>query len=977
MYIYIIYSTLRTLEIIVENCMSICPSNFALHFLGIDNYIELYYDYNMTNYDMVVSEIDSCILNSLARASYTPIDIYKVLDGFLATYRISLQTICWRFNELQQSKLIYCNCQEQDILDSFFTLRYPIEDLPIFSLSDDLVEHMIDEDNMPILPYPSDALNYVSIEDDRFVVHLHEQYLQITEIANQEEQYEESAGLETNDNCESYADDADVIEEKNETTATYNGVVEDEDSAEAEEIVNNTPEEAEIVDKEPDHFVFVADEETQDSSCGDTLETNVEPAEEEQFVDQSAEVDQDIVVCEPTCEYETQTNIDSAEYEDNNIQDHSPDDEKVEPGFEEPIPYSVEETASIGEDNYCDDLQSESSEIQSLDNVEPNDTYGIDIEKAESNVDEKISDEERELIEEEPNVDEDIESVEHFADEDHVVEPEQSNEQEGIVSNEDAGADLSSDDDESKEAIADSELDNNTDEEQSIETSPESEDENDFPVTDDIQSDPLSYKEVEENLSDTNDKIDMHQDIAVKEAIEDDSFSAQEAADDSEEFYDEEIREEIVADTVFDSSIEVNQEPHNECAQSVETNDNGQFDKEIGRCESNEEPIEQEAQSIAEVREPEKSRDNIENKYNSYFAKQNTQDNQIERYEQRVKTVSDAESEDVGIAKTKKHGKSFSHNKREIVDDYAQYVETAKASAEDVETDRYTLPPRAEEIALESNGDDSDEKKLSALRALGLIHSPIVEKEETVTQDNQDSQTSDQVYFSPVHRPQSELELYLQHEENEQQFSYKSLLSNVFKESAPQQAAQEEAEVVLDDKPITSFSEFREEMRKKGYTVKQYVAESTYQYYTQKYININKIKFATSILTYIVGFAMILIAYFALEKYASLGIKYYIAAAAALLVVPGFYGIRYICYKERHAPANFSFKLSIVTAFIASILLMMIFLLLAFFLPSTKANISDITTLVGPIFYPMGLLLLLPISVVLYALLYKSKRFHL
>ena len=274
---------------------------------------------------------------------------------------------------------------------------------------------------------------------------------------------------------------------------------------------------------------------------------------------------------------------------------------------------------------------------------------------------------------------------------------------------------------------------------------------------------------------------------------------------------------------------------------------------------------------------------------------------------------------------------------------------------------------------------EADSKRFEAMLRLGLIDDngtilppssrPSPKKEVAMPEP------APMPVYSPVPMPRSELEEYLADQEKEHRYTFKSMLLSVFHD-APS-VSTEDADSVVEVPPSSSFSELREDMRKKGYKLSQYVYQSTYQYYSQKYINVNGLRFATSLITYFLSLVLVVLGYFLADPIAKLDWSFYVVVAACLTLVPAYYGIRYALYRDRHAPANFSFKLAIVTSLMTWLVLMLIVLLIAFFVPSVGANISQVGTLVAPIFYPAVMLFcLLPGSACIYSLLYKSKRFH-
>jgi len=333
------------------------------------------------------------------------------------------------------------------------------------------------------------------------------------------------------------------------------------------------------------------------------------------------------------------------------------------------------------------------------------------------------------------------------------------------------------------------------------------------------------------------------------------------------------------------------------------------------------------------------------------------------------------------------HDEVATANSAQAIDSTALPSQTAEAPTTQQETirpQRRTAFSRADIQQELSENPEIERKRLESMRLLGLISADDEDEAETVDEQSAQEQAietpieapevEEPIRYSAVLTPQNDLEFYLADAEKEKRISYKAKLHDIFSFVAAPKEESVDDKITM--KECASMSDFREEMRKKGYDVRQYVVQHTVQYYSQKYIRVNSIKFATSCIVYLLAVALVLVGYFVCDRYAGLGYVPYIATAVGLLIVPGFYGVRYLAFKDKHTPANFSFKLSLATSFMVAIILMMIFLLVAFFYPKSGANISEINTLVAPVFYPAAMLMLLPASVLVYALLYRTRKFY-
>ena len=1122
----------------------------------------------MTLYDDVVKQIDSCILNVLAGSSCTPIDICRRLDSFLSSYRISLASICWRFNELQKGKLIYCNCVEGNVYESFFALLYRDTDLPLFYLDDDKIENMIVSEDLPILNYPSEVINYVSIDGDYFVLHLHEQPLKIIiqqmedtvdPLAEPEQNVDEDdvpvdattnfSTTQAGENGAEIASSVDVEEQPQHTSAEIADASKENEAyspttlpelrtmdeasvtearcATADDVQSPSPidddAESNLNSDESDATAIQDD----GSSLGSDADLQIDTTDADRCMEPDGMEEQCISATEDiNCGFES---VDCAASNDNGATENRIADQidgiAVERTdfFDNAVDYAAVDTAdnappdasilledivdpardyvtddSVPFENNTGEITDENKDEKEEDTlfvdasadevmhendteveeVEPLAGTDADDETADNDVDsicnaegeESLNEEPDGLIEEDEDEDIDSELDEMMASSD-IFDYDIDEDDEDIQQDEDI--------DYSTEVVdyTERDLDEQVDDEyvesldggsaQSADDAEEEDEDAAFPTEEVISAaagivEAIADGIMEEDMiaakADDRENAVPEQDIAGEDSDDSDDEDAEEyvlpAFDLTPYASEEQVfeHEAVSLRVATDNAIGVEEDEAEECpgddksasVSPTATEDRTAFpvtDNEVSHVQTvvDDAPIDNNASSAATY-DPIEDGMQFDEDDEQIVAPRGDADTTplshigVEETEHKTDDVAETiPEEDVIIAEESTteqqaadDGLSLRENTDQeegnrqdavdidgdtpviwddvydaVVDRTPTHAVDTTSSFDDEDdydedtsapTPQFTAPMGAADVAdLASDEEQVDDRRKAALRLLGLWHDPAAQQpteeveevaldEATAAEEDEpieeEPSAEDRFAFSPVHRPQTELEVYLHEVENEQAFSYKSRLVGVFQDTATPHYEEEDEEGMAAVKPITTFTEFREEMRKKGFTVKQYVSESTYQYYSHNYINTNKIKFATSILTYLVALIMVVLGYFVGDQYANLGLKVYIAVAAALLVVPGFYGICYICYKERHAPANFSFKLSMVTSVIAALLLMMVFLLLAFFIPSTNANISQVSTLVGPVFYPMFMLTLLPISVVIYALLYRSKRFH-
>lgn len=176
---------------------------------------------------------------------------------------------------------------------------------------------------------------------------------------------------------------------------------------------------------------------------------------------------------------------------------------------------------------------------------------------------------------------------------------------------------------------------------------------------------------------------------------------------------------------------------------------------------------------------------------------------------------------------------------------------------------------------------------------------------------------------------------------------------------------------------VSTYSELKDIMEKKNYKFKAYSNYDSVSFYSQNYVFSNRLNKSTAIYTYLFMLIEIIVGYLFVDKYINRGLTPYLILAIGLMVIPVVFTLKYVYFKDKRKPANFHFSISIVTALMVYVNLMVMIVLLAFFVPSLNVSINDLSSMITTIFYPAGLLLAIPFSVCVYSILYNSKKYHL
>lgn len=167
-------------------------------------------------------------------------------------------------------------------------------------------------------------------------------------------------------------------------------------------------------------------------------------------------------------------------------------------------------------------------------------------------------------------------------------------------------------------------------------------------------------------------------------------------------------------------------------------------------------------------------------------------------------------------------------------------------------------------------------------------------------------------------------------------------------------------------------SDIKTRLYAKGYKIRPYDRGNTSEYYTFNFIQSNRINRDTF---------LIILAFFVAEiaiMWASLATRisyvYFLPitlVGCALCLVPT---VVYLMNPTKRIRANFNFKLSILNRTMLFIELSVVCILIGFF--ALGANVNDMDLILQSIILPMVLLTNLPLSSLIYWLLYRTRKYH-
>ncbi len=169
-----------------------------------------------------------------------------------------------------------------------------------------------------------------------------------------------------------------------------------------------------------------------------------------------------------------------------------------------------------------------------------------------------------------------------------------------------------------------------------------------------------------------------------------------------------------------------------------------------------------------------------------------------------------------------------------------------------------------------------------------------------------------------------------------------------------------------------SVSELKNKFAREGYTIRPYIKKNTTQYYTGKYYRPNKLLLTTSLIMFAILLIEVLSIHFGLHLKSTPAL---IGVIFGTLLFPAFAGIKMAIDPNKRSLAQFNLKTSLINSLIFIINMIIIILIVGHL--GFKANFEDISTMVLPIFVPLGMLLNIPLAIVIYDLLFRSKYFHI
>ncbi|MFA5449999.1 MAG: PadR family transcriptional regulator [Clostridia bacterium] len=203
---------------------------------------------------------------------------------------------------------------------------------------------------------------------------------------------------------------------------------------------------------------------------------------------------------------------------------------------------------------------------------------------------------------------------------------------------------------------------------------------------------------------------------------------------------------------------------------------------------------------------------------------------------------------------------------------------------------------------------------------------------------------------------------------------YKETLGAIFSvaETDNDDVAHEESEPFVTE-PIRArqFNDLRQTLAEEGYKLRTYSKANTSNYYHMNYIYFNRIIRDTFLIIYL--FVLVeLLAVFLAKNTFEYSFKTIIIMASVALVVPILAITVWGINPTKRVKARFNFNSSIINAIIAFIAIVAISSIIGILTPSLKLELTN-----PRLYMPCILAFNIPLAVMVYYILYKSKNYHL
>lgn len=248
-----------------------------------------------------------------------------------------------------------------------------------------------------------------------------------------------------------------------------------------------------------------------------------------------------------------------------------------------------------------------------------------------------------------------------------------------------------------------------------------------------------------------------------------------------------------------------------------------------------------------------------------------------------------------------------------------------------------------------------------------------------------EEKSSNFTFFTLINSPQSQNTLNENkdtNDNNNQSINYISSFDNIYKTKVKNNETiiQEKQIKNIEDKvdmtlEEMNFVKLKNKLFMQNIKLKQYIKNNTSEYYVGRFYYSNKLFRDCSLILFILFTIFSLTSHFCstLTKQTSL-IGLLIVIGLSLLI-PIYSTLKFLNNPLKRKRTSFNLSHALLSSFVILLGGIVLIILAGFFIFSV--DITDLKTLIVPIFIPLASLLFAPLSVIIYAILYNSKRYHL
>ena len=172
-----------------------------------------------------------------------------------------------------------------------------------------------------------------------------------------------------------------------------------------------------------------------------------------------------------------------------------------------------------------------------------------------------------------------------------------------------------------------------------------------------------------------------------------------------------------------------------------------------------------------------------------------------------------------------------------------------------------------------------------------------------------------------------------------------------------------------------NYSELSQYLYTKGYKLRCYTKSNSNTYYNMNFFYSNRLSVLHSILLFVIMLAEIVLVNTTLGSYISEPIDTYLYAVLVAAIFPVISIARFAINPNRKQKADIDVKSTIINRMLIFINLSLVITAIGFLL--FGVNFFDFNTLVLPVLIPVIIVANIPLSKILYLIIYKTKAYHI